>query len=120
MTIDFATEPLIPLNQATIHVPRRRRGRRTSVSTLHRWAARGLRGIVLETLQVGGTKCTSVAALQRFFERLSVLNADDAQVSKVGCSNQQPRQEVERELDQRWQRNRRRPRTTGKTTQTAQ
>ena len=31
----------------------------------------GCRGVVLETIQVGGTRCTSREALQRFFENLS-------------------------------------------------
>src|SRR4051812_22483214 len=72
MPIDISQEALIPFTQAAAHLPRRRRGRKAAVSTLHRWATRGLRGVVLETLQVGGTKCTSLAALQRFFDRLSV------------------------------------------------
>jgi hypothetical protein len=118
MPIDISRESPIPLIQATAHVPRRRRGRKTSASTLHRWATVGLRGIVLETLQVGGTKCTSMAALQRFFDRLSASGAGDVQVSKV--AHQQRIHEAERELDQRWEHNRRRSRTTGKTTQTAQ
>jgi hypothetical protein len=33
---------------------------------------RGVRGVRLETLMVGGTRCTSVEALQRFFERITV------------------------------------------------
>ena len=36
-------------------------------------ASRGLRGIVLETIQVGGTTCTSQESLQRFFERLQAV-----------------------------------------------
>ena len=50
MAIDFTQEPLIPFIQATAHVPRRRAGRKVAVSTLHRWATRGLRGVVLESL----------------------------------------------------------------------
>jgi hypothetical protein len=69
--IDSASETLISLAQAANELPRRRRGRKTHVSTLFRWTTAGCRGIVLETLQVGGTRCTSKEALQRFFERLS-------------------------------------------------
>ena len=69
--IDTASEEVIPLAQAAAELPRRRRGRKTHVSTLYRWATAGCRGVRLETIQVGGTRCTSRQALQRFFERLS-------------------------------------------------
>jgi len=42
-------------------------GRRIHPSTLHRWRLRGTRGVKLETLLVGGTRYTSVEALNRFF-----------------------------------------------------
>ena len=40
-------------------------------ATLYRWSKTGVRGIVLGTLQVGGTRCTSREAIQRFCERLT-------------------------------------------------
>jgi Protein of unknown function (DUF1580) len=69
--IDTTVEAPIPLAQAADDLPERRRGRKTHVSTLFRWSTAGCRGVVLETIQVGGTRCTSREALQRFFERLS-------------------------------------------------
>ena len=42
-------------------------GRRVHPSTLHRWRLRGVRSVNLETLLVGGTRYTSVEALNRFF-----------------------------------------------------
>jgi hypothetical protein len=69
--IDSTTEHLQTLSQAAASLPRRRRGRSTHISTLYRWATNGCRGIVLETIQVGGTRCTSPQALQRFFQRLT-------------------------------------------------
>jgi Protein of unknown function (DUF1580) len=68
ITID---ETVITLANAAEELPRRRRGRKTHVSTLFRWSTAGCRGVVLETIQIGGTRCTSREALQRFFERLS-------------------------------------------------
>ena len=35
------------------------------------WARNGIRGVRIETIRVGGTLCTSLEALQRFFDRLS-------------------------------------------------
>ncbi len=70
MPIDITKESLISLTEATKHLPRRRRGKRPHVSTLHRWASRGCKGEYLEVVQVGGTRCTSIPALARFFDRL--------------------------------------------------
>ena len=74
--IDSATEELITFAQAADDLPRRRRGRKTHVSTLYRWSAAGCRGIRLETIQVGGSCCTSRDALQRFFERLTLARSE--------------------------------------------
>jgi hypothetical protein len=76
--IDIASESVFPLTQATNLVPRRRRGRKTNISTLYRWSQSGLRGECLETIQIGGTRCTSREALQRFFERLSRIRPGGA------------------------------------------
>jgi hypothetical protein len=74
--IDSTTETLISLAEAAKELPRRRRGRKCHVSTLFRWTTAGVRGIVLESLQCGGTRCTSREAIQRFFEALSSRQAD--------------------------------------------
>jgi Protein of unknown function (DUF1580) len=84
--IDTTVEAPIPLTQAADDLPRRRRGRKTHVSTLFRWSTAGCRGVVLETIQVGGTRCTSREALQRFFERLS----EPARVGAVGGGQPAP------------------------------
>jgi len=65
MPIDFVTERVVTFREATKLLPRRRHGQKPHISTLYRWAAQGL-----ETIQVGGQRCTSLEALQRFFDRL--------------------------------------------------
>lgn len=71
--IDLQTETVFSLTEAAKKnlLPTRRAGKRPNVATFYRWAQRGVRGIVLESIQVGGTKCTSAEAIQRFCERLS-------------------------------------------------
>jgi Protein of unknown function (DUF1580) len=69
--IDTTVETVQSLAQAAHELPRRRGGRKTHISTLYRWATAGCRGVILETIQIGATRCTSREALQRFFERLS-------------------------------------------------
>ncbi len=81
--IDLAHESVLSLTDAVEHLPQRRGGRSVHVATLYRWAQRGVRGVKLEALQVGGTKCTSIEALQRFFERLTALDSGDQPTSRT-------------------------------------
>jgi hypothetical protein len=71
MAIDPNTECIISLSIAAKLLPPRRRGRRPHVSCLYRWTISGCRGVVLESIQIGGTRCTSREALARFFDRLT-------------------------------------------------
>lgn len=76
MAIDVFGEQVVSLSEACKQLPKRGSGKRPNVSVLYRWAQGGLRsndGLVvrLETIQVGGCKCTSLEALQRFFDRLT-------------------------------------------------
>jgi hypothetical protein len=75
MPIDVFNETVVSFSDATKRLPKHN-GTKTNVSTLYRWAQAGLRShdgqvVWLETIKVGGTTCTSLEALQRFFERLS-------------------------------------------------
>ena len=79
--IELNSEDVVSLTEATSLLPRRRRGKKPHVATLYRWAQRGVRGVRLETIQVGGTLCTSREALQRFCERLS--NPEAARSSAI-------------------------------------
>ena len=60
--IDSTRETLILLSDVPPHLPERRGGKRPHVSCIYRWAQCGCRGVKLETLQIGGTSCTSLEA----------------------------------------------------------
>jgi hypothetical protein len=64
--IDANTEDLFPLSKGTNRVQSR-----PSAATLWRWALRGIRGIQLETVMIGGRRFTSSQAIARFMTRLS-------------------------------------------------
>ena len=68
---DLTNETILTLAQAATKLPSRRAGRKPNASTLYRWSNSRCKDEVLESLQIGGTRCTRVEALQRFFERLS-------------------------------------------------
>lgn len=77
--IDIKSEELITLPKAAAdYVPRRRQGRKVSTSTMYRWSNPGIRGVRLETIRVAGSLCTSVEALQRFFDALTALDSDSS------------------------------------------
>jgi len=90
--IDTATEEILTLTQAAAELPRRRRGRKTHVSTLYRWTVSGCRGVVLESIQIGATRATSREALQRFFERLSQPDGIGENPSTPRTASQRQRQ----------------------------
>ncbi len=93
--INLATETVVTLTQATNHLPRRRGGKKPHPSTLYRWAKDGL-----ETIQVGGTLCTSVEALQRFCERLSACKKPADKAGRAACSpSRRTDEDVARRLD---------------------
>lgn len=64
--IDVANENLIGLSEVPKLLPKRSNGKRIHISAIYRWAQKGIRGIRLETLRLGGTTYTSREAIQRF------------------------------------------------------
>jgi len=98
MAIDISTEAVVTLTEATHHLPRRRKGKRPAVSTIFRWAQHGVRGVRLETIQVGGTKCTSIEALQRFCERLTLANGSNPESPPSPARRRRAAERAEREL----------------------
>jgi len=76
MAIDILGEKIITLKQAAEKIPQRRRGKRPHISCIYRWTTHGLRGVILKSIQIGGTRCTSEEALARFFERLTYADSN--------------------------------------------
>jgi len=76
MAIDVFNEEVVSFAEAAKRLPKVRNGKKLHLSTLFRWAQAGKVAndgmrVRLETIQVGGTRCTSLEALQRFFDRLT-------------------------------------------------
>lgn len=61
---DISHEELVSFSTARGLVP----GKRPHLSALYRWAYKGVRGVKLDYVMIGGAKFTSREALQRFFE----------------------------------------------------
>lgn len=69
--IDPLTERVVSLTDAAKLCPRRRAGKQPHASCMYRWTTTGCRGVVLESVQVGATRCTSHEAMARFFAALT-------------------------------------------------
>src|SRR3954462_13703065 len=105
--ISISLETVIPLSKVGDYCPRRRAEKKVHSSTALRWAKSGCVAedgtrVFLEKIRVGGTTCTSVEALQRFFERLSAQPERKAQQPLDVHSNsdalRRKHERVEREL----------------------
>jgi hypothetical protein len=66
-------------------------------STALRWALRGVKGVKLETVVIGGRRYTSDQAFARFVQRLNAAQTEQGEVRGVAARAQQAR--VEQELD---------------------
>lgn len=61
----LARENPLTFSEVSKWLPKRN-GKKVHYSTVYRWATKGVRGRVLETIRVGGVRYTSVQALERF------------------------------------------------------
>lgn len=89
---------LLSLSEAAKRLPPRRKGRRPHVSTLFRWTNKGCRGVILKSWQIGGTRCTSLEALNQFFLELSQVSVHHHTPSNP-TQKRQRAQDASRALD---------------------
>jgi len=98
MAIEILGETLISLHEAARLLPARRRGKRPHISCLYRWTTAGCRGVVLESVSVGNTRCTSREALARFIERLSRSGSPPVR-DKDQATHRRELKQIEKKLD---------------------
>lgn len=96
--IDIQTEQVLPLAKAASFVGKLK-GKKVHTSTLYGWVKVGRKGCRLEGISVGGTMCTSVEALQRFFEELTRMELPEVP-RVVTATRRRQMEEVERKLDE--------------------
>jgi Protein of unknown function (DUF1580) len=87
------TEDLLLLAKANVEVPGR-----PHPSTVARWALKGINGVKLETLIVGGRRYTSYQAVQRFLYKLNEVR--DGLTKRENEPDTRRQDQIERELDQ--------------------
>jgi hypothetical protein len=97
--IDPNSEVVISLAEAARDLPRRRAGKKPHVSCLYRWTTSGCRGVLLESVQIGGTRCTSKEALARFFRRLTTDDFSDMPAARSVAQRQRVAEKAMQALD---------------------
>ena len=78
---EITSESLISLKEACASLPGR-----PHISTIWRWIQRGIDGIRLETVKVGGKRFTSAEALERFIQATTAASGGRPQVSTSAVS----------------------------------
>lgn len=96
--IDPNVETILSLSGAAKDLPARRGGKRPHVSCLYRWTTAGCRGVVLESIQIGGTRCTSREALGRFFRRLTAASGSTSDKQQTPAARRRHAAAAEQEL----------------------
>ena len=74
MVIRISLEKLLTPAQAARHC-RPSDARPLAPSTIWRWHKKGISGVRLETICIGGNRYTSVEALQRFFDAVTLARS---------------------------------------------
>ena len=96
--ISIANEKLLTLPDAARVPPPGRGNTRTHPSTIYRWISRGIRGVRLESICIGGRTYTSAEALQRWADALSSRPADITSAIRTPAQRARISGCVEREL----------------------
>lgn len=79
--IDVYQEDVFPIKKSPAEIPGR-----PHISTVIRWWQRGVRGVHLETILIGGIRYTSRQAIQRFIE--ATTTAADGEKNTRAPTNQ--------------------------------
>jgi hypothetical protein len=97
VAIDIRLEPPIKFNDAAKLLAE---SGHPSMTTWWRWWKKGIRGILLETIVIGGRRYTTAAALQRFVEALSERSTDHRDGARSPRMRQLEQVRAEQELNE--------------------
>jgi hypothetical protein len=101
-------EEALSLAQAAHRLPSLRKGKSPHPATVYRWATDGRRSrsgklVRLEVKLIGGTNCTSIQALSRFFDRLNDIEpvGPPTSLGEVDVRRKLQAEEAKKILEQR-------------------
>jgi hypothetical protein len=92
--VQHGPDELIPLSCVPDlrWIPRRRRGTKLSYTCLWRWATKGVAGVVLQTVRVGGTPCTTESDLRHFFADVAAAKRGEKPIPIIRTSAHRARE----------------------------
>jgi Protein of unknown function (DUF1580) len=94
--IDTTAEKPIPIDEIPAeHIPGRG-GKPVHQVTLSLWYRRGIRGVKLETIMIGGRRATSIEALNRFYQAVSQARSSHPSHQPPAKAAPSPRTERDR------------------------
>lgn len=83
--LDFARDQIVPIGEVRLFLPRAASGKLRSTRSIYRWANTGLRGIILETVKIGGSTFVTHTALNTFFQKTAVPRPDPKEPAEIIC-----------------------------------
>ena len=89
-TIDLTTETVFPVAEAPNHIPGH-----PSQASVWRWVLKGVGGIKLESILIGGKRFTSAESIQRFCDRRTA--AANGEVTPTSRQREREIRRAERE-----------------------
>ncbi len=96
--IDLQMEQPVTLAKATRLSQLRRDGRSPHVSQVYRWAGKGLKGHILETVVIAGSRCTTSEAVDRWIAALSGHTPTTSQPVRTPTRRQRDHDKAAKEL----------------------
>ena len=96
--IDLQTEKPLTISKAMGLPQLRRNDRKPHVAQGYRWCSAGLKGIVLESIVIGGSRCTTSEAIDRWIARLSGHDHMDSQPVRAPSRRQRDHDKAEKQL----------------------
>src|SRR4051794_8499124 len=91
-------ETVVYLSDVPGHIPPGKDGRRTHLSTVVRWKDRGVRGVRLEAVRLGGRWVTSLEALARFAARVTEVVTPLSPARPTAAARERHHEQVDRAL----------------------
>ena len=88
--IDYKVEDIFPLSRGSTRIKSR-----PSTATLWRWQSKGLRGVRLETIVIGGRRYTSAEAIDRFLEAINRKKESESAPGKATSSRVREKSDAE-------------------------
>ena len=95
MSIDLSSEDIFPVSEAPQHIPGH-----PSKASVWRWVLKGVGGVKLESILIGGKRFTSAESIQRFCDRRTAAADGDPAPTRTSGQREREIAAAEQELSE--------------------